>query len=76
MIILVKCMDIKKVEEKKDFKKVDKITRNFVVISCVVLGSVFLAACVYMLTLISDAQNSNTYTHNNYNVQNMNLVSM
>jgi len=76
MIIMVRYMDVTKVEEKKDFKKIDKITRNFVIVSSVILGSIFLAACAYMLVLINDAKQEPATQKNNETVQNMNLVSM
>ena len=64
------------VKEKKDFSKIEKITKNFILVSCVILGSIFLAACAYMLMLISDAQNETQAIDKNQTVQNMNLVSM
>jgi len=76
MIIMVRYMDVTKVEEKKDFKKIDKITRNFVIVSSVILGSIFLAACAYMLVLINDAKQESATQKNTETVQNMNLVSM
>lgn len=76
MIIMVRYMDVTKVEEKKDFKKIDKITRNFVIVSSVILGSIFLAACTYMLVLINNAKQESATQKNTETVQNMNLVSM
>jgi len=71
-------MCMKKNKEKKDFSKIDYITKNFLIVSCVVLGSIFLAACAYLLMLIGDAQNEKQYVNSNNDktVQNMNLVSM
>ena len=69
---------MKKTKAKKDFSRIDYITKNFLIVSCVVLGSIFLAACAYLITLIGDAQNEKQYdnSNNDKTVQNMNLVSM
>lgn len=63
-----------KVKEIKNFNKIDKITRVITITTSVILGSVFLAACVYMLSLISEEQKANNNSNNT--VQNMNLVNM
>lgn len=62
-------------KEIKDFKKVDKITRIVTIAISVILGSIFLGACVYMLSMISEPQDGNSSSNNN-SVQNMNLVNM
>ena len=64
-----------KAKEIKNFKKVDKITRIITIVICVILGSIFLAACVYMLSLINEEQKANKNINTN-TVQNMNIVNM
>lgn len=62
----------------KNISKFDKIKKNFLIVSCVILSSVFLASVAYMLTLINNTQTEKQYVNNNNNktVQNMNLVNM
>lgn len=76
MIIMViyNMTEKNKVKEIKNFNKIDKITRVITITTSVILGSVFLAACVYMLSLISEEQKANNNSNNT--VQNMNLVNM
>ena len=63
------------VKEIKDFKKIDKITRTVTIAISVILGSIFLSACIYMLSMINEEQNASTSNNSNA-VQNMNLVNM
>ena len=51
-------MGKKIVKEKVEFEKIDKITRIITMVSCVVLGSIFIGACVYMLNKISNPPSS------------------
>lgn len=62
-------------KEKKKLDKVDKITRIFTISVSVILGSIFLAACVYLLKMIQEEQQTNKITAN-YEVQSVNLVNM
>ena len=63
---------MKRNKAKKDFSRIDYITKNFLIVSCVVLGSIFLAACAYLLTLIGDAQNEKQYVNSNNSRTNKN----
>jgi len=76
MIIMViyNMAEKNKVKEIKNFNKIDKITRVITITTSVILGSIFLAACVYMLSLINEEQKANNNSNNT--VQNMNLVNM
>ena len=66
--------EMKEVKEVKDFKKIDKITRIVTITVSVILGSIFLGACVYMLHMINEPQDQNSSNTNT--IQNMNLVNM
>ena len=60
----------------KELSKFDKISKNFLIVSCVILGSIFLAACAYMLTLINDANKDNSLKQKNSIVDNIDFVNM
>lgn len=60
--------------KKEQFNKVDKITNAVTIVICVILGSIFVGACVYMLNMINE--NQNTKSSNYTTPQNMNLVSV
>lgn len=51
------------------------MAKNFIIVSCVVLGSVFLAVCAFMINLIKDEQNIKQEVSTK-TVQNMNLVNV
>ena len=72
---MVICMKKGENKEEREFQKVDKITKIITIIICVVLGTIFLAACIYMLDLI--AENQSVASNNSNNVpQNVNLVNI
>jgi len=76
IIMVIYNMAEKKVaKEIKDFKKVDKITRNVTIVVSVILGSIFLSACIYLLSMINEEQKANNGNNSN-TVQNINLVNM
>lgn len=74
-IIVVICMKNTKDNKKENtLKKIDKITKIFTIVVCVLLGSIFLAACAYMVKMINEEQSG---TVSNTNVpQNLSLVNM
>ena len=75
MIFMVMCMSK---DKNNKIIKWDIVSRDFLILSYIVLGSFFIAACTYMLTLISDSQKENQYIKNDISktVKNQNLVSM
>ena len=61
-------------DSKNDFNKIDNATKIITIVISVILGSIFLGACAYMLVLINEPQ---TNEINNINTpQNVNLVKM
>ncbi len=62
-------------KDEKTFDKVNKITNIITITVCTCLGAIFVAACVYMLQLISTEQKKQNNTSQNQ-VQNMSVVEM
>ena len=69
------CMKKSEISENKNIKTIDTITKIVSITISVILGSIFLGACVYLLTMINDSQ-TETKPTNNATVQNINLVNM
>lgn len=65
----------KNISEVNNFKTIDMITKVFAIFVSIVLGTIFLCACIYMLKMIDEAQNESK-DYKESAVQNINLVNM
>lgn len=45
---------------KEKLEKIDKVTKIITIFVCTILGAIFLAACTYMLKMISSEQQENS----------------